>query len=68
MYSTQEYYVETQLGKNHIMIFLYYIKITFSLPAPIGWKLQLLEFIAPTRRRLQPLGFTSTHWMEAPTP
>ena len=36
------------MGENHIMCFLYYIKITFLLPAPTG-------------RRLQPLGFTGTN-------
>ena len=46
--------METQLGENHGMLFLYYIKITFILPAPTG-------------RRLQPPGFTSTNWKEAPT-
>jgi hypothetical protein len=50
-----DFYVETQMGENHIMLFLYHVKITFIgstnfqySPTPTGRRHQPPDLQAPT--------------------
>ena len=57
MHSTQEFYVETQLGKNHGMLFLLYKDYIQLYRHQLDGSSNSLDFVVPTRRRLQPPSF-----------
>lgn len=60
---THEFYVETQLVKNHGMLFLYHVKIT-----PTRWRKKPLGFSNTNWMRSPTLWFSGTNLKEASTP
>ena len=57
-----------KVGENHIM-FSYIIQILHSFYQHwLDGSSTSLDFLAPTRKRLQPLGFTNSSWMGSPNP